>query len=141
MPVQNSKGSFPTGEVLRRTHALTERKKALRDVNNMLHLFMIILMGQTGDFMNSLIVERYVRRITSQRVQTRVTTLEIETHLRCRTSVVTRLTLTEVLKNKRKVEVREEQQQLNQQNNERAIYIKTMHILFIFLTLSKKKVF
>lgn len=113
MPVQNSKGSFPTGGVLRRTHALTERKKALRDVNNMLHLFMIILMGQTGDFMNSLIIERYVRRITSQRVQTRVTTLEIETHLRCRTSVVTRLTFTEVLKNKRKLEVREQQQQLN----------------------------
>lgn len=83
-------------------HWLREKEKYIQ---NMLQLFnkkSNDWLKQTGfllpTFMNSLVTELYVRWITSKRVQTCVTSLEIETHLCCCTGVVTRLTFIEVLK-------------------------------------------
>lgn len=96
MPVQDSKRSFPTRGILRRTHALTERERQ-KYIQNILQLFNKKI-SQMTDLSNSLVTELYVRWIASKRVQTCVTSLEIETHLCCCTGVVTRLTFIEVLK-------------------------------------------
>ncbi len=104
MPVQDSEGSFPTSGILRRAHALTERERD-KYIQNMLQLLnkkSNHWLKQTGfllpTFINSLVTELYVRWITSKRVQTCVTSLEIETYLRCCTGVVTRFAFIEVLK-------------------------------------------